>query len=131
MEFYDASGAVPAKPVDLLLESARAGDATAALEARLTEVDDLVDRILDEEASRPLEPEIVEALEELTGAEDAPEHFRRVHDRVERRATTWDRFWQRPQDEYRGFEIVQAAIVRTTKELGATLDRYASQERRG
>lgn len=131
MEYYDASGAEPTKPVDLLLESARAGTAAATLEARLAEVDDLVDRILDDEASRPLEPEIVEALEQLTGADDAPEHFRAVHDRVERGATTWDRFWQRPHDEYRGFEIVQAAIVETTREMGATLDRYTAQERRG
>ncbi|MCD4525708.1 hypothetical protein [Nocardioides sp. cx-173] len=131
MEYYDASSAEPAEPVDLLLESARAGGAAATLEARLAEVDDLVDRILDEEASRPLEPEIVEALEQLTGADDAPAHFRTVHDRVERRAITWERFWQRPQDEYRGFEIVQAAIVATTREMGATLDRYTSQVRRG
>lgn len=123
MEFYDASAAVPDKPLDTLLGELSAHGSTADLLARLDQVDDLVDRILAEEGAAPLDPAITEALERLTGADDAPEHFRRVHDRVERGATTWEAFWQRPHDEYRGFEIIQAAIVATTHEAGETLAR--------
>ncbi|QSR29803.1 hypothetical protein CFI00_04640 [Nocardioides sp. S5] len=130
MEFYDASSAAPTKSIDLVLGELSAHGATATLLARLDEVDDLVDRILEEEGAEALDPEIVQSLDLITAAHDAPEHFRRVHDRVERGFTTWEAFWQRPHDEYRGFEIIQAAIVRTTSEAGDTLARIDTKERR-
>lgn len=107
MEFYDASQ--PVRPARDPLAGV-GGDATQRLLERLEEVDDVCDPILDEMAAEPVDADIVASLEEVTGAPDAPAHFRRVHDRVERGQLTWDRFWQRPTDEYRGFEIIQAAI---------------------
>jgi len=130
MEFYDASSAEPVKPLDRVLGELSAQGATATLLARLDEVDDLVDRILEEEAAQPLDPEIVQSLDVITGADDAPEHFSRVHDRVRRGLTTWEAFWQRPHDEYRGFEIIQAAIERTTSEAADTMARLDTRERR-
>ncbi|MBC2934812.1 hypothetical protein [Nocardioides sp. zg-1228] len=130
MEFYDASSAAPQDPIEQVLGDLGADATTSALLERLHEVDDLVDRILEEEGAQPLDADIVAALEQITGAQDAPDHFRRVYERVERRATTWDRFWQRPHDEYRGFEIIQAAIVRTTRETGETLARLDTKEQR-
>lgn len=130
MEFYDASSGAPQQPIEQVLGDLGADATTSALLERLHEVDELVDRILDAEGAQPLDPDIVSALEEITGARDAPDHFRRVHERVERRATTWDQFWQRPHDEYRGFEIIQAAIVRTSREAGETLARLETKEQR-
>lgn len=121
MEFFDASTGATTPPVaDLLGRLQRDGSRSRLLEI-LGEVDDVCDRILEEEASEPLDESLVTVLAAVTGAPDAPPHFRRVHDRVEQRATTWDRFWQRPTDEYRGFEIIQAAIALTARDVDRRL----------
>ena len=41
-----------------------------------------------------------------------------MHDRVHSGATTWDQFLQGALDEYRGFEIIQAALVAITRVTG-------------
>lgn len=115
MEFYDASA--PASGDDrsstALLRDLRAAGSSARLMAALDAVDEICDRVLEEESAEPLDADVTAALEQVTGEVDAPAHFTRIHERVEGGLTTWDRFWARPTDEYRGYEVIQAAIAAT------------------
>lgn len=130
MEFFDAASGATAPPVADLLGRLQQDGSRSRLLAVLGEVDDVCDRILEEEAQEPLDESLVAVLAAVTGAPGAPAHFRRVHDRVEQRATTWDRFWQRPTDEYRGFEIIQAAIAVTAQDVDRRLTSTPYEETR-
>ena len=117
MEFFDASAPPPADDRDHVAQLRWEGATQALLEC-LAEVDELTDAILEAEGAEPLDPSIVETLERVTGARDAPAHFARVHERVERGVITWDSYWMNPIAEYRGYEIIQAAIAVTVGESG-------------
>lgn len=130
MEFFDAArGATEPSAAELLGQLQRNGSRSRLLEV-LDEVDDVCDRILEEEAAEPLDESLAALLDAVSGAEDAPPHFRRVHERVENGQTTWDRFWIRPTDEYRGYEIIQAAIAATVRDVDRDLAGTFSRETR-
>ena len=126
MEIFDAS-TPPAddKSTAEVLDELESHDSTTRLLNRLDEIDELVERILEEDAGQPLDPDIVAALEQVTGAPDAPAVFRRLFDRVRDGKTTWEQFWADPGPEPGGMSILQAAIQQSARDIGKRMAELA------
>lgn len=76
----------------------------------LARFDELEARLAEREAGEELDPGIVQALEAVTGADDAPLTFRSLHERVHRGVLTWKGFWADPRSEADGMAILHAVM---------------------
>jgi hypothetical protein len=110
MNRFDASAPPPDEPgPEDLLERLTRRQVGRDLDALLDRFDELEARLAEQEAEEELEPGIVQALETVTGAPDAPLTFRSLHDRVERGLLSWKQFWADPRAEADGMKVLNAA----------------------
>jgi hypothetical protein len=93
-----------------LLAGLRGRQVERDLDDVLARFDDLEARLAEREAEEELDPEVVGALEAVTGADDAPLTFRSLHERVHRGVLTWQQFWADPSAESDGMAVIHAAM---------------------
>jgi len=130
-EFFDASSGETPRSADEVLASLQSQDAERQLRGALDGLRDLLDTWREEEAEKPVDPEVVEALDAVTGAADAPLSYRSLHRRVHAGRTTWETFWRDPQAEEDGPLIVNAVVKHNTARLNAVLadiDEHAEEQ---
>lgn len=127
-EFFDASSQQESRSAEDLLRDLQKGDAERQLRGALDHLRELLDTWREEEAGKPVDPEIVEALEAVTGAADAPLTYRSLNGRVHDGRTTWEEFWRDPRAEADGPLIVGDVVRRNTVRLQAGMDDIDSHE---
>jgi len=109
---FDAGRMPPSSPT---LDEMLREDAESRMFGRLSRISERIHQDREREAEEPLDPEIIERLERLCAADDAPIEFRSLARRVREGRLTWKQYWDDPRAAGDDPRLI-AAVVRDLAE---------------
>ena len=84
---------------------------TNELRAALSDLTALLDRVDERDREEPVPDDLVERMDRITGAPDAPLEFASLHRRVAEGRITWREVWLDPQRQAGGLRLVAAVAA--------------------